>query len=427
MQLMVALVVVILALEPFYAFLTAGAASLSGHYTAWRLWDEALLALLIIGALYLLCIDKSLRTKLVKQRILWLILAYLLIQIIWGVVALLRHGVSAKALGYGWIVNTRFLLFFLAVWLLVQKTSYFNQKWAKLLLIPAAVVTVFGLLQFLVLPHNFLSHFGYNQQTIAPYETINHNSHYIRIESTLRGANPLGAYLVLIISTLAVLLLSAKRKIKLTIFLLAALAALAFSFSRSAWIGALISLVAVWWLGWRYKNARKAISGAILVVVIIAAGLVVALRHDARFENYFFHTQTNSQIKATSDEGHASALASGLHDLATDPLGDGPGTAGPASVYNNHPARIADNYFIQIGQESGWLGLAVFLAILAEVAYRLWLRREDNLPLALFASLLGISFVCLLSHAWTDDTLAFIWWGLAGIALGRASEPRSAG
>ena len=23
----------------------------------------------------------------------------------------------------------------------------------------------------------------------------------------------------------------------------------------------------------------------------------------------------------------------------------------------------------------------------------------------------------MLSHAWTDDTLAYVWWGLAGIAM----------
>jgi len=25
----------------------------------------------------------------------------------------------------------------------------------------------------------------------------------------------------------------------------------------------------------------------------------------------------------------------------------------------------------------------------------------------------------MVSHAWADDTLAFLWWGLAGIALGK--------
>jgi hypothetical protein len=35
----------------------------------------------------------------------------------------------------------------------------------------------------------------------------------------------------------------------------------------------------------------------------------------------------------------------------------------------------------------------------------------------LFASLIGITLVNLLLYAWSDDTLSYIWWGLAGIAM----------
>ena len=99
------------------------------------------------------------------------------------------------------------------------------------------------------------------------------------------------------------------------------------------------------------------------------------------------------------------------------PLGAGTGTAGPASVYNDHPARIAENYYIQIGQEAGVIGLALFVAINLLVAGRLWHRRGQLLPDVLLASLIGISLVNLLSHAWTDDTISYVWWGLAGAAL----------
>jgi hypothetical protein len=44
-------------------------------------------------------------------------------------------------------------------------------------------------------------------------------------------------------------------------------------------------------------------------------------------------------------------------------------------------------------------------------------RRRELLSQILFASLIGITFINFLSHAWTDDTLAYLWWGLAGIAL----------
>jgi hypothetical protein len=155
-------------------------------------------------------------------------------------------------------------------------------------------------------------------------------------------------------------------------------------------------------------------TGALIVVVAL---LGISLRHNTRFENFILHTQTHSSVPTTSDQGHLSALRAGLHDLSHHAMGDGPGTAGPASIYNNHPARISENYFIQIGQEVGWLGLLMFLLINAGVGYLLFVHRHDPLALSLFASLIGLTFINLLSHAWTDDTLAYVWWGLAGIAM----------
>ena len=50
------------------------------------------------------------------------------VQIIWGIVAYAAHQVSAEALGYGWLSDTRYLIFFLVVWVIAatarsQKTS----------------------------------------------------------------------------------------------------------------------------------------------------------------------------------------------------------------------------------------------------------------------------------------------------------------
>jgi hypothetical protein len=51
------------------------------------------------------------------------------------------------------------------------------------------------------------------------------------------------------------------------------------------------------------------------------------------------------------------------------------------------------------------------------VGYLLWTRRADPLALSLLAALAGLTVVNLLSHAWADDTLTYVWWGLAGIAM----------
>jgi O-antigen ligase len=418
------LTMLILLLMPFHAFLTVWGSSVFGHYTALRLWKEGLLALCVIGILYLLAFDQKIRTHTLSRRLVWLILTYVAVNILWGIVALQRHDISDKALGYGLIVDLRFLTFFLVTWSVALRMSRMRAHWQWLVSWPALVVVIFGLLQIFILPHDFLKHFGYGPNTIPVYETINHNNHYYRIASTLRGANPLGAYLIIPISLLTVRLLSAKRNWRQALFFVGALIVLFYSFSRSAWVGAALSIGIIMMVVIKSQKMRRAAVVAVGLLLIASTGLFITLRHNIGFENFAFHTQTNSQVKTTSDQDHASALKSGLRDVVHDPLGRGPGSAGPASIYNTgHAARIAENYYVQIGQETGWLGLLLFIVINLGVGYLLWLRRADPLALSLFASLVGLTFVNMLSHAWADDTLAYIWWGLAGIAM--ASLPGS--
>jgi hypothetical protein len=292
-----------------------------------------------------------------------------------------------------------------------------RSHWQRLVYWPAIGVIGFGLLQAIILPHDFLGHFGYGAATIPAYETINHNQHYIRVFSTLRGANPLGAYLLIPISVASVLLLRGKRNWRQGAFLLASLAVLFFTFSRSAWAGAGLSIVVLLSLGKLSRRSGRIAVAVAAGLVLLAVGATIALRNNLNFENFVFHTQKHSAVSSTSNQGHLTALRAGLGDLRHHALGNGPGTAGPASVYNDHPARIAENYFVQVGQEVGWLGLAMFILINVGVGYLLLLRRADPLALSLFASLIGLTLINMLSHAWADDTLAYIWWGLAGIAM----------
>ncbi|HYH36240.1 MAG TPA: O-antigen ligase family protein, partial [Candidatus Saccharimonadales bacterium] len=372
----------------------------------------------IVGVLYLIATDHKIRTHTLSRRLVWLILAYTLLNVVWGLLALNQHDINPKALGYGLIVNLRFLAFFLVTWAVALRMSRLRSHWQWMVYWPAIGVAAFGLLQVFVLPHDFLRHFGYGPLTIPPFETINNNEHYVRIASTLRGANPLGAYLVIPISLLVVLLLGKRRTWLQAGFLLELLVVLFFTFSRSAWIGAVLSVGIILFLAVRTRLARRVTVAIIVALVIIGVGTTAIFQHNARFQNFIFHTQTGSPIEETSNEGHLSALKHGAADMARQPLGHGPGTAGPASVYNTERSpRISENYFLQITQETGWLGLALFVLINAGVGYLLWLRRADPLALSLFASLIGLTFINLVSHAWTDDTLAYVWWGLAGVAM----------
>jgi hypothetical protein len=411
-----AVVAAIIVVIPFHATLTVWLSQLFGHYTALRLWKEYLLVLLILVAIYILVKSQKIRSQVLGSKLTWLIGGFVAVQIIWGIVAYATHRVSSEALGYGWLSDTRYLIFFLVVWVIAAAVPKPRGFWPKLVFWPAAVVIVFGLLQYFVLPYNFMTHLGYSSATIFPYEDINSNIHYIRIMSTLRGADPLGAYLVVVLS-LALAFWQRQKKLWLLLLAILGTLALSLSFSRAAWLGLVLSLATLLWASLKSQLSRRLAMGVAVACIVIAGGITLTLRNNVTFQNVFLHTQTNSVVKTNSDQGHSSALQNGLNDLLHDPLGHGPGTAGPASIYNKRaPARIAENYFIQIGQETGWLGLALFLAINIVIGLKLWHRRDQTLALGLLAALIGLSFVNLLSHAWADDTLCYLWWGLAAIA-----------
>lgn len=412
----------IIALIPLHAFLTVFASSFLGHYTALRLWKEVLLAVMVIGVVFLVITQVKLRRQLLTAQLLWLIGGYLLFLVTTALFSLWAGTANPKAALYGVLLDGRFLVFFLITWSLSLYNDLIVKRWRELILIPAALVVGFATLQYSVLPPDVLRHFGYGPATIPPAGTVDQQATYTRIQSTLRGANPFGAYLIVVISAFATLLLRGKRW-----FWSAALAlsggALFFTFSRSAWLGVLAALCSLIVLQLRSTRSRRLAAGLIAVAVVVGALTAYGLRNNNHFQNVFLHTSDTSRSAKSSNDGHLLAVKTGLADLLLQPWGRGPGTAGPASVYNDAPSRIAENYYIQVGQEIGVVGLTMFIVINIWVGRALWQRRQSQLALVLFVSLIGISVVNLLSHAWTDDTLAYLWWGMAGAALAGLDEP----
>jgi hypothetical protein len=414
-------VAAILVLLPFHAFLTVWLSSLVGHYTLLRLWKEFLLVLIILGSLYLLLRDRVMRRCFWRLWPVRLILVYGLLLVICAAAARVNDAVSAKAMWYGLLVDLRFLAFFLAVLVIASSSDWLAVRWRKILFGPAVLVAAFAILQYLVLPTDFLRHFGYGDSTISPYETINKNVHNLRVASTLRGANNLGAYLVMPICALAVGFLRSKRqRLDAAVVGFGLLMALAFSFSRSAWLGALLGVLSAGWVGIRSQKLKRKAGLAMAGLAVLCGLITFSLHNNQTFQNILLHNDRTPTKVTSSNEGHAAALKAASKDVIHQPLGAGVGTAGPQSVYNTKPARISENYFLQIGQEAGILGMLLFIAICASAGWMLYGRRAEPLALALFVSLIGLTLVNLLSHAWTDDTVSYIWWGFSGIALSPA-------
>lgn len=415
-------------LLPFHALFTTWLGSVFGSTDAFRLWKEFFIILLVLGVAYLLFVDKKLQKNFSRSFLILLIGLYALYSILRGANAWVAGAVSTEALLFGLVLNLRYLVFFVAVWVVAQKTSWLYIWWLQIILGPAVVVVVFGLLQQFVLEKDVLRHVGYNENTIVPYQAVDNKPEYARLQSSLRGPNPLGAYLTLIATTLAALFIRYKQRALIAAAGAAVLIVLFFSYSRSAWIGLVVSGVVLVCISDVAVYVRRILLGFVLAAVLVLGSLTIVFQDNDYVQNTVFHSDEKSQSATSSNEVRYNSLSDGARDVVRQPLGAGVGTAGPASARNSQPARIAENYYVQIAQEVGLIGILIYATISFMVAKELWWRRKNQLlARVLLASFAGITVINLVSHAWTDDTLALLWWGLAGISIARPAilKPKS--
>ena len=416
----------ILVIAPFYITLAVWSASLLHHLDLFKIWKELALAIMALIIAIFLFTQRGLAKRSLKSRLIELSVVYVSLILLIGVFDMLTHRVSRNAVIYGLLTDLRPIGFFLVAYLtfvISAQKKLPAMNWKKIILIPALLVIIFGFLQMTVLPKDILKHVGYSNATTAPYQTVDNQPNIVRVQSTTRGPNPLGAYDLVIITALSVLLVKAKgrRQLWLGVFLAISLVMLFGTYSRSAEIGVLLAwltLIAIYQKKWLAKHIFISI-GAIVIVALI--GVLAAERHNYFLQNIFLHTSNRSTSAVSSNAQRGQAIKSAISDVYHHPLGGGIGSAGPASRRNTKgPLKLAEDNYLQIGQEAGVIGMILFIAIIVVAGIELWRRRQDQLALILLASLVGLSFVNLVSHAWTDDTLAYIWWGLAGIALAPA-------
>ncbi len=414
----------IMVLVPFHALFTTWIGSNYGNLLMWRAWKEVLLVALVFPSVYLFCGDKKLRETIMARLVNKVILIYA----VWLVVVSLISSRDVDALLQGLAIDMRPVLFFVLLQIAVFYKPIAQRTLYKVLVVPFISVVAFGVLQMFILPKDFLTWFGYSKdKTIPPYFTIDEQANAVRYASTLSGPNTLGAYLTVPIT---VLIASVQKYRKQRPYQVAAYLSLFSAFivfygshSRSAWLALAVSFAA-----YVFSRVSKKYKAALIASTIASLALFGALvfRYQNRsfVQDVILHNNPNTGGRVDSNTGHITALKNGAKDIQERPLaGCGVGCAGPASVRSSNGTKIAENYYIQIGQEAGVIGLGLFLAIIALVGKELYKNQTKKLAFALFVSLLGLSVANMLLHTWADDTLAYVWWGAAAITLYGLKKP----
>lgn len=378
-------------------------------------WKEILLIIATLLAFYLL--HKNKKFIILKSPIIILSIIYMIIHL-----TAIRWGNDINSIFAGLAIDLRYILFFDVVFISINLYPELKKLYLKVSFIGAILVFTFAVLQVFVLPIDILKYIGYGTDTIRPYLTVDQNYDFIRINSTMRGPNPLGAYAMMALT----LLLSyfykkhnstnKNQKIYLFALFIAGLIALWFSYSRSA-LGAMMLSGGVIFIFFvidrKISKKLMLVLGATFLIIISS---LYVFRDSHFISNVIMHNNPNDTSNINSNDGHIESLIEGSEKLLNNPLGGGVGTTGSASFFTEKPLVI-ENQYLFIAHEIGWLGLATFIALYSLIMINLWQNKNDWLSLGLFASGVGMFAIGMLLPVWVDDTVALVWWGFSAFSM----------
>ncbi len=408
------LVVALLVYMPFHIFLSQSLSLATGGLDYWKIAKDVFLFLALIFTGGLVFGTKKHRQDKQFSIFLLLSLGYLLVHfIIWRI----NPDISSSGAILGSVYNSRLLGYGLLGWgaVLVYPGKVTVTSILRIILVISTVVALLGILQY-YLPKDILTHVGYSlDRGVKPAFYIDDKPDLPRIMSTLRDPNSLGAYLILPI-TILTLAWFKKRRLRIFIaglFLLHSLA-LFLSFSRSAWIGALLSIMLVTlWGNLKYLREFFRKSWVFLLAFLVIFGVGTYIFQDQyAVKNIIFHADENTKL-ADSNTLHTRYALEGLEGIAEKPLGHGPGTAGLVSI-RSKKVMLTEDYFIQIGYEVGIIGLVLLLGACFIILRRLY-KSSGILPRSLLASFAGITVCALLLLTWSNEAVAATWWLTAGL------------
>ncbi|MEI8230783.1 MAG: O-antigen ligase family protein [Candidatus Peregrinibacteria bacterium] len=455
---------------PFHAFAVTVATRIlkgPGHapLAILAVWKEALLVVILA----IICIEivrkcfgqeRSCPTHLdaLDILIIALILLGLAISLFSYPLSAIRSSLFTVALGfkYDFLPLLAFLLARRVPWSQWLKANI--EKW---LLIIGVAIAAFGILSF-VLPSSIFVVLGYSpiyslyftDGPLAAFQMIGDTKLH-RIQSVMSGPNQLGLWLIL---PLCIALSQWVKKLwdpKIVLSLLILGIALILTFSRTAWIAAFVGTLVAFTISLPPRLRREAI------ITVLASAAIVGILAIFLFPDVLF--------RLGSSRGHFERPIEGIQQMIAHPFGQGLGSAGPASHRGrdtcimlrqgddpswakNLPKLcvfvggaqvqpkdrvclcpfLTENWYVQVGVETGFIGFALFLALTILLIRKLWQQSfiqmdetkrkwklvsqliANRYPLLAFAAL---SVAALFLHAWEDAAIAYALWILAGISL----------
>jgi hypothetical protein len=347
----------------------------------------------------------------------WTILAQAWKEILVGILGILAVGKFWQKRIWGQkILGLRTATLFLGIFLAVRFFDFEKleiEQLKKIILLSCGGVILFALLQKFLLPPDFLVNFGYSANVsswlpggnLPAYHLVG-ASEVIRLQATFAGPNQLAAFL-LVILPLAISEFWRNRKNKswwkwfLIFLILGGIFVLIFTFSRSAWLGAvgifLIFAIEMWRKNLSRKMKQRIFFGGIAAIL----GGIILLFSGENFGEIFWRTASTGE--------HFERATNAAQLVWENPLGLGLGeTAGVSQRFGEE--ITPENTYLGVALELGWLGGILFLFFCGKL---LWELKKSNSPF--FFSLSGILIIALFLHPLEDAPTAISLFLLAGM------------
>jgi hypothetical protein len=410
--------IALLVYMPFHVFLVQSLSLVTGGLEVWKIGKDVLLFGVVLFTICIVFWQKQ-GTKLFY----WLLgisAGYFGLHILlWA----LYPDLYERSALLGIIYNVRLPGFLLLGYgaVLLNPTKFVFRSILKMVIVVSSVVAFLGVLQYF-LPKDILTHVGYSlDRGVRPAFFIDDNPDLPRIMSTLREPNALAAYLLLPFTALTLFVLRVRdqrRRIICAMLWILHAAALFLTFSRSAWLGALLAgAIVIWWQCSSLFVRLVRRWWHVLVVMVVGVAVFGVTQLNNQFvRSYITHSTPEAVQDLDSNDYHWLFVRQGIEGIVAWPLGHGPGTAGIVSIQNPAGSFLTENYYVQIGYEVGVLGLGIFIALSALVYVRLY-RRHDAIGVVLLASFWAYVVTNMLLHTWSNEAVAAQWWLLAGMAL----------
>jgi hypothetical protein len=198
--------------------------------------------------------------------------------------------------------------------------------------------------------------------------------------------------------------------------LLAITAGILLTQTRSAIVGALVvALVALQPSSGRSRHWRVQLGLILAAIAIMAVPTALATGLSQRV------TTTTGY---SDNAGHVTSFGKGVETVAQNPLGLGLGTSagvGQRSASQVSNVVVPEDTYLQMGVELGIVGMLLFIALTVALVAKLRAvarRHPHYVVAAMAAAAAGISVGAFVLQPWTDFSVAWTVWGLAGVALG---------